>query len=68
MTIYANDNPKLAAAVRAALKTDAPTRAPLDPNHSPFGHVRLSARGGGWSCGLCGRDVVAVSFDEWSHH
>jgi hypothetical protein len=67
VTLNAADHPKLLEAVRAALRAEAPTRAALDPNHSPFGHVRLSARGGGYVCGLCGVNVVAMGPGEWRH-
>ena len=59
-------NPSLLKAIQAALVEEAAPE-PVDPNHTPFGHVRLAPTGGGWICGLCGRAVVAVTFDQWRH-
>lgn len=66
--LNAADNPKLLAAVRAALQAENPPKAAIDPNHSPFGHVRLATTGGGWICGACGKPAVALGPGEWRHH
>lgn len=63
------DHPALARAIAAQLRVEAPKPAPYDPDHDPFGHVRLSSNGGGWHCGVvgCGRSVVRTSLDTWAH-
>ena len=67
MTLRADDHPELLKAVKAALAKEKTAPAPVGPDHSPWGHVRLATSGGGWTCGLCGRAVVANGFDEWRH-
>lgn len=64
-----SDHPALAKAIAAQLALEAPKAPPYDPNHSPFGFVRLAQQGGGFACGVvrCNRQVKSTGLGEWKH-